>query len=157
MLSDVSCSDKVSVALLNEQGPVPVTGFTGQKQQRSTGKRRGRLGSDSNPGLISQVLPKRLRKHLVDQSVFRNVTEFECGAVIGCDCCNKSVCDISTIPQLALGVLIAKPKHLETTETKQHIMQSYSTGSLSAATHHAEESPALCCLNNYSAANHIWH
>lgn len=23
--------------------------------------------------------------------------------------------------------------------------------------HHAEESPALCCLNNYRAANLIWH
>lgn len=97
-------------------------------------------------------------EHLANQSVFRNVTELECGAIIGCDCCSESVCDISSFLQLALSGVIARPKHLETTTTQTRSRTSCGvTAQARWLLHHAEESPALCCLSNYSAANLIRH
>ncbi|CAI9601852.1 unnamed protein product [Staurois parvus] len=76
----------------------------------------------------------------------QELSEFKCGAVIGCHLCNKSIHEISlllNIPRSTVSDIITKWKQLGTAAT-----QPPSAGSAQAEAHSAQKSPTVCRVNS---------
>ena len=92
----------------------------------------------------------------------QELSEFQCGSVIGCHLCNKSSCEMSSllnIPQSAVSDIITKWRRFRTTATQPqsggpHKMMERGQRMLRRIVHRGRQ---LSAVSRYRPPNFMWH